>query len=104
MSRRRELAETCLTEIGAKINKENINLLEDLINDSIDEYWNIHYVHPQLKSCVLCGNTGIIDTTDTAIPPQGSPSIGGKHFCVCPNGQQLRKAGYDPSQSYKPKT
>lgn len=103
MSRRKEMAKACLKELGVKITEEKLRLVEDVINDSVDEYWQEHYVHPQVKFCVLCGNTGVIDTTETAIPPNGSPSIGGKHFCVCPNGQHLRKLGYSSDQSYKPR-
>lgn len=103
MSRRKEMAKACLKELGVKITEENLSLVEDIINDSVDEYWQEHYVHPTVGFCVLCGNTGIIDTTLTAIPPNGTPSVGGKHFCVCPNGQNFRKQGYDANQAFKPK-
>lgn len=40
--------------------------------------------------CGLCGNQGIVDTTEKAVTP-GGQSCGGKFFCICPNGRQNRK-------------
>lgn len=46
------------------------------------------YLHPQLNVCMLCGNTGVIDTTQSAISPRGV-ACGGRVACICPNGQAL---------------
>lgn len=48
------------------------------------------FLNPQYKMCGLCGNTGIIDTRDSATSPVGIKT-GGLHYCVCPNGRALRK-------------
>lgn len=43
-----------------------------------------------IPMCGLCGNTGTIDTTNSAKSPAGV-SCGGKFFCVCPNGRARKK-------------
>lgn len=40
--------------------------------------------------CGLCGNTGIIDTTHSAVSPMGYKP-GGKYHCICPNGRADHK-------------
>lgn len=62
---------------------------EEEIN-SITDYWSAHYVHPTLKICSLCGNTGTLDTTNSAISPTGAYA-GLRNFCICPNGQKMRE-------------
>lgn len=49
-------------------------------------YWTDEY----LGLCTLCGNTGIINTTETAISPRGY-RVGKKQYCLCPNGQSMRE-------------
>lgn len=56
--------------------------------DILSEYWLEHYA-PQ-DVCVLCGNSGIVDTKGTAFWPDGKPA-GGRHWCFCPNGRERRK-------------
>jgi hypothetical protein len=48
-----------------------------------------HYVN-QYGLCDLCANTGIVDTTGATSP--AGVVCGGRHFCLCPNGQALRDA------------
>ena len=51
-------------------------------------YWEKYYLNKNVNLCGLCGNTGIIDTSQTAISPSGIKS-GGTFYCICPNGRQL---------------
>lgn len=54
----------------------------------MDDYWLEFYMHK--GHCSLCGNTGIIDTTGKCFTPAGL-EVGRKNFCICPNGQAIRK-------------
>lgn len=53
----------------------------------MDDYWIEFYENK--GHCSLCGNHGIIDTSDAKTP--AGYSVGRKNFCICPNGQALRK-------------
>lgn len=54
----------------------------------LDDFWFENYMgHAGL--CVLCGNTGIIDTTGTKSP--AGVECGRKSWCICPNGEILRE-------------
>jgi len=55
----------------------------------IKEYWLEYYCD---ELCTLCGNSGIVDTTNTAISPMGK-KVGRKNLCICPNGQTMRAGG-----------
>jgi hypothetical protein len=58
---------------------------------AVTDYWMAHYVSaPPHSLCTLCGNSGTIDTTKTAISAAGV-NAGRVSFCICPNGQALRK-------------
>jgi hypothetical protein len=51
--------------------------------------------------CGLCGNHGIIDTTNTAITPAGL-RCGVRRYCICPNGRKMKKVSERvPSQKEK---
>jgi hypothetical protein len=52
------------------------------------DYWNTHYLDDVTGLCCLCGNTGIIDTTNSAISPRGL-KVGKKVYCLCPNGRAM---------------
>lgn len=54
---------------------------------AVERYWIEHYVNAGL--CSLCGNSGIIDTRDTAMSHAGV-CPGKVNFCICPNGQIMR--------------
>jgi len=56
------------------------------ISKAVTKYWSEFYCDHR---CTLCGNTGIVDTTSTAISPSGE-YVGKKQFCICPNGQEMR--------------
>ena len=56
------------------------------------DFWQDNYFNRTIALgglCGLCANTGIIDTTTTAISPKGIMA-GGKYYCVCPNGRNLQ--------------
>lgn len=67
----------------------------------IAEFWDENYTVQAMEKnrildkvieitfCGLCGNTGIIDTTQSAITPNGT-SVGKKFYCLCPNGRALK--------------
>ena len=54
---------------------------------SLTNYWAEFYI--QDKHCSLCGNSGVIDTTGINTP--NKKMVGRKNFCICPNGQAIRK-------------
>ena len=58
--------------------------------EELNDYWAKHYVNRTVLMCCLCGNTGEIDTRQTAVSPAGVKT-GMKTFCICPNGRDLRK-------------
>lgn len=60
-------------------------------NKAVTEYWLEHYGAEKVCLCSLCANTGVIDTTATAISPAGVRA-GRRNWCICPNGQALRIA------------
>jgi hypothetical protein len=55
-------------------------------NKVVEIYWLDYYTN---NLCSLCGNTGIIDTRQTAISHAGFNS-GRLNWCICPNGQISR--------------
>ena len=60
---------------------------------AITTYWLKHYVSTgPVALCVLCGNSGLIDTVGRANSAAGV-HVGRVSFCICPNGQAMRKSG-----------
>jgi hypothetical protein len=63
---------------------------------AITDYWSKYYLTNEDRGfgpyimCSLCANQGTIDTRSTAISPVGN-YLGRINFCICPNGQALRK-------------
>lgn len=64
-----------------------LNLTDDQVEKPITEYWRNHYVNK--GHCSLCGNSGIIDTT--GVRTAAGVIAGRKNYCICPNGQSIRK-------------
>lgn len=62
--------------------------LQRVQEKSLEEYWLKHYMGESL--CSLCGNSGIIDTRQSA-----RRSAGRLNYCICPNGRAMRN---DPKQ------
>lgn len=60
-------------------------------NDNpITDYWLEHYVNKQM--CSLCAQSGVIDTTGAKT--YAGLAVGRVNFCICPNGQSMRRHGY----------
>jgi len=105
--KRRELAETILNKINElSSDEEKIEYLETYCNEVVDHYWLNHYLTPVSEAdgrtytvCSLCGNSGVINSN--CFTPSGL-KVEKKVFCICPNGQSLRKMGRDPNLSYCP--
>lgn len=63
---------------------------------ALTSYWEKYYLTEETTDigtysmCSLCANQGIIDTTQSAISPNDN-YLGRKNFCICPNGQAMRK-------------
>lgn len=59
-------------------------------DDAMSAYWRLHFVTN--GTCTICGGRGWFDTTGTC-SGTGVP-VGRLHYCICPNGQQLRASGF----------
>ena len=73
--------------------------------NQLADFWQSNYYHPTEGVCILCGNSGYIDTTKSAVTPTGK-RCGQVAFCLCPNGRACRKASLDEitnSDSFKRK-
>jgi hypothetical protein len=55
---------------------------------AVERFWLTFFVSDS-GYCSLCGNTGFIDTTETASTPTGL-NVGRRNLCICPNGQAIR--------------
>lgn len=64
--------------------------LTEARREAITDYWAAHYLNDQVGLCSLCGNSGYLHTTYTAVSAAGV-NAGRVNFCLCPNGQALRQ-------------
>ena len=87
------LAKRLITKLGIESNDELIEIIKNEYDEYLAEYSLHHFSDPKTKFCSLCGNGGIIDTTDTAISPKGLHT-GSKNWCCCPNGVAHSKAEF----------
>jgi hypothetical protein len=71
-------------------NKVPMSQIRGNVDALLNEYWSNHYINDTLHLCSLCGNTGIIDTRNTAISPAGFDA-GRLNYCICPNGRIMRE-------------
>lgn len=55
----------------------------------LSEIWKEEY--QTLGFCIICDNSGIIDTRDKVF---AGYSIGRISFCICPNGRIMKKKGH----------
>lgn len=64
---------------------------------ALTNYWLEHYV--SRGHCGLCGNSGVIRTI--GVKTAAGFEVGGEFWCICPNGQALRKqcGGESPAAS-----
>lgn len=61
-------------------------MMEQELAGPVTKYWLKYYARNGL--CELCGGSGIVDTT--GVKTAAGVLVGGKNFCICPNGQTLR--------------
>lgn len=54
-------------------------------------YWQMFYVNKNL--CTLCGNHGVLDTRGIQSP--AGIECGSLTYCICPNGQMMRRFNVD---------
>jgi hypothetical protein len=54
--------------------------------NAITRYWLKHYA---TQHCTLCGNSGVIDSRGRKTA--AGVLAGRLNWCICPNGQALRK-------------
>jgi hypothetical protein len=71
--------------------RQMTDMLADDPTVSLNDYWFEFYVNQGL--CSLCGNTGVIDTTGVKTP--AGVEVGRKNWCICPNGQAMRREHYE---------
>ena len=88
------LAEELLENLALNKSEENISIIKNAYDNYQTKYVLSHYSDPATSFCSLCGNGGVIDTTDTAISPKGIHT-GRKNWCFCPNGVIHRRAEFE---------
>ncbi len=61
-------------------------------DNSITNYWLKYYLGEKSGLCILCGNTGLINTEKVRNPNGRLLKPEQTAYCICPNGQSLRKS------------
>jgi len=56
-------------------------------NKAVSRYWQEFYIVN--GHCSLCGNCGLIDKSGTST--LNKIPVGRMNYCICPNGQAMRK-------------
>lgn len=59
------------------------------LNGRVSDFWIKHYLHPIYGCCVVCGNSGVLDSRGAKTA--AGVEVGTVTYCFCPNGQALRK-------------
>jgi hypothetical protein len=72
---------------------KEIDMVLGVIEEAKIDFWIKSYVADN-KLCSLCGNTGVIDTRETAVS-FADVNSGRLNWCLCPNGEALRKVSKD---------
>lgn len=60
-----------------------------IVSKAVSQYWMTYYLSER-GVCSLCGNRGRV-TTLIDDPPFGLTQSKTTHYCICPNGQAMRK-------------
>ena len=94
----RELAEELMNELGVDVSEKSLEATNKAFYEFLTKYSLYHFGNEEYRLCGLCGNTGELDTTDTAVSPKGLKP-GGKHLCFCPNGRASRDDKYETIKS-----
>lgn len=64
-----------------------------ITRNQMTDFWHDNFLAKD-GLCGLCANHGVIDTTDNLLlAPNGQPALGGRFFCICPNGQTMKRMG-----------
>lgn len=61
------------------------------VNETLARVWEQEYIRNGL--CMLCGNSGKIDTIGRVRGPRHQ-NCGGKAHCICPNGRRRKELGH----------
>ena len=85
-------------KINADIDEKSINAVKKAFYEFITLYRLYHFSNEEHRLCGLCGNTGELDTSSTAVSPRGLKP-GGKYPCFCPLGRVSRNDKYDTIKS-----
>ena len=93
-----ELAEALMNELGVDVSEKSLEATNKAFYDFLTNYNLHHFSNEKNNLGVLCGNTGEVNTTDTAVSPEGIKT-GGKHPCFCPNGRVSRDDKYETIKS-----
>ncbi len=56
----------------------------------ISNFWYDNYFDNGTNACMLCGNTGIIQTNEVKTPA-GIPLKNRKIYCLCSNGRAIKE-------------
>ncbi len=67
--------------------KIEIDVTKQVKNAILDDYW--HHNYSKNGICVLCGNSGEIDTT--GVKTNADFEVGKVSFCICPNGRKIKE-------------
>jgi|WetSurSiteA1Bulk_404760.scaffolds.fasta_scaffold06650_6 hypothetical protein len=60
-------------------------------DNPITDYWLKYYIDRESDLCALCGNTGTIILYNVRNPSGELLKSAHTDYCICPNGQSLRK-------------
>lgn len=71
-----------------ELSHADIARLQDKV---IDDYFWKYYCNQEAGLCSLCGNSGVIDTRETA-NSGANVKAGRLNYCLCPNGRAMREA------------
>jgi len=81
---------TEVEEFEKKLRKTIDRVLLKHKGDVIKQLWVDEYVNG--IHCSLCGNIGVIDTSNATTP--NGQIVGRKNFCICPNGRLAKRLNY----------
>ena len=93
-----QFAKELLNNLDVKVNDKTLQATNEAFYDFLTNYNLYHFSNEEHALCGICGNTGDIDTTDTAISPKGLKA-GGEYNCFCPNGRASREDDFDTIKS-----
>lgn len=66
--------------------------------NQLADFWRKNFTSKDVPHCRLCGNTGIVDTQGAKT--SAGLEVGGRFYCVCPNGDALRRQSGRPGPDH----